>query len=266
MATCNWLVLGGMVALLGIPGSASGQAQTTGRSRTSLDRLRVDEPTGKVKEIDLVRGQVKIADAPPLGAAVERPALLTAAAAAAAAPTPPPAPAPRRLTAEVNQRVRELEFCRGGARSGQIEVRWRILPDGRTTNALVLEQQPTDMDIMKCARRRIEAWRFSTATPAPVDVELAYDFGRPENPASAVATSTTAPPAPAPATPAPVAPPAAPSPIASERRVPPAAEVPEGKVQARATSPGQAKAAEARVGETRVGEAKLNEARFEPGK
>jgi hypothetical protein len=260
MATCNWVMLGGFVAVLGLPGSAAGQ---TGEktAATSLDRLRDGAPAGKVKEIDLVRGQLKIADAPPLPAGIERPAVMTAAVAPAApnvAPAAPPATPPRRLTAEVNQRIRDLESCRGGARTGQIQLRWRILPDGRTTNALVLEQQPTDMDVMKCARRRIEGWRFLTAAPAPVDVEYAYDFGRADTPRATLATA----PAPEAAPRSTAAATAATTPIATDKRAQPPIDEPEGKVRARTTTG----AGEAPAGEAKAGEAKLNEARLEEGK
>jgi hypothetical protein len=261
MATCNWVMLGGFVALLGLPGSAAAQPADADQA-TSLDRLRAAPAAGKVKEIDLDRGQLKIADAPPLSAAIERPALMTAAVVPArggAALAPPPAPPSRRLSAEVKQRVRDLESCRGGARTGQIQLRWRILPDGRTTNALVLEQQPTDMDVMKCARRRIEAWRFLTATAVPVDVELAYDFARTDKAAATAAAPAT--PATARSTATAATATAATAPIASDSRGrTTTGDESEGKGRPRAN------AGEAKVGEAKVGEARLNEARLEEGK
>jgi hypothetical protein len=178
----------GLLLSVGAPGrTARAQAPAlapttlapTTRAPTTLDRLRVSDSSGKVKEIDLDRAKIKIADAPPLAAATERPAIKTAAASSR---TGSPADSPAvtaALRTEINQRVRDVESCRGSATSGQIQLRWRVQPDGRTSNTLVLEQQPTDMDIMKCARKRMEAWRFTPPTAAPVDVETSYSFVRP---------------------------------------------------------------------------------------
>jgi hypothetical protein len=158
------------LGLLGLAGPAAAQAPT------ALDRLRAAETAGKVKEPELERSRLNIVEAAPLGPAAERPALRTAAA--VDKPSPRPRREPPSLRAEVKQRVRDLESCRGGARAGQIQLRWTILPDGRTTNTLVLEQQPTDMDVMKCARKRMDGWRFASVTSGPIDMESSYTFGR----------------------------------------------------------------------------------------
>jgi hypothetical protein len=172
----------------GPPGTASPAPTTAEVARpdpdapppsTSLDRLRSDDVTGKVKDIERLRGITKIAPPPPLAPRIERPALRTASAlqtserSTAAAATRSPA-----LNAEIEARSRELEACRTSATRGPIELHWRIQPDGRASNALALQEQITDLEMLKCARKRMEAWRFTPPGSGPIDVEIAYDFAR----------------------------------------------------------------------------------------
>jgi hypothetical protein len=146
---------------------------------TSLDRLRSDDVTGKVKDIERLRGLTKIAPPPPLAPRIERPALKTASALQPSArSTPAPGTRSPALNAEIEARTRELETCRTSATRGPIELHWRIQPDGRASNALALQEQITDLEMLKCARKRMEGWRFTPPTTGPVDIEIAYDFAR----------------------------------------------------------------------------------------
>jgi hypothetical protein len=98
---------------------------------------------------------------------------------------------PAILSREVNERFRDFELCRvkvarlAGIRlddlkAGQITARWTILPGGDTRDTLVLEVSDTALAVMRCARRRMNAWRFTGPVGGPVEVEYDYDFSRPE--------------------------------------------------------------------------------------
>jgi hypothetical protein len=157
-------------------------AQEPTAQSTALDRLRTGESTGKFKEIE-VTGKSRIADPAPVDQAKERPVLK----AASLQPTPAPVGVVDRaiLEAELNQRVRDLDGCRTTvARSegvkreespaGLVTMRWTIQPDGRTKNTLVFQQQATSLDLMKCVRKRMDAWQFTPPSGGPVVVEHTY--------------------------------------------------------------------------------------------
>lgn len=202
---------------------------TWSQQSTALDRLRSGDTSGKVKEIDLDRTKVTIAEPPRSGPGTERPALKTAAAVQTSNRRAETA----GLRTEINQRLRGLESCRGSARGGQIQLRWTVLPDGRISNTLVLEQQPTDMDVMKCARKRMDGWRFSPSAAGPIDVESSYSFARPERSGTADVVA------------------------GDNDRTTPAEEKksPEGKSS-------EAKLSEAKLSEAKLSEAKLNDAKL----
>lgn len=145
--------------------------------------------TGKLKDVAIDRADVKIEEAPPLGQLKER-------------PVPRIARRPLRKTGkldpatfarEVSERFRDFELCRlkvarlagvplGDVAAGQISVRWTVLASGRTRGTLVFEGTETDLPVMKCARRRMNAWQFTPPTGGPVEVEYDYDFS-PSGPA-----------------------------------------------------------------------------------
>jgi hypothetical protein len=150
-------------------------------------KLRAKDPTAKISEVELDGTAVKIEEATAPGAIQE-----------------PPVPRmrsrplrrigkldPAILSREVNERFRDFELCRvkvarlAGIRlddlkAGQITARWTILPGGDTRDTLVLEVSDTALAVMRCARRRMNAWRFTGPVGGPVEVEYDYDFSRPE--------------------------------------------------------------------------------------
>jgi hypothetical protein len=63
-------------------------------------------------------------------------------------------------------------------KAGQITAQWTILPAGDTRDTLVLEETTTALALMKCARRQMNAWRFTAPVGGPVDVAFQYDFSR----------------------------------------------------------------------------------------
>jgi hypothetical protein len=161
------------LGILQLSGSARGQ-------ETALDRLRGDEPAGKLKEVDLDAGKTSIAAPAPVTEVKERPVLK-------AASLQPDAPAVgvvdrAILEAELNQRVRDLDGCRatvprneGTKReespAGLVVLRLTIDPEGRAKNTVVYQQQATSIELMKCMRRRMEGWAFTPPTGGPVVVE-----------------------------------------------------------------------------------------------
>jgi hypothetical protein len=157
-------------------------------------KLRAKDPTGTVREVDIDGTAVKIEEAGPPGTARER-------------PVPRARRRPLRrigrldpaiLAREVNDRFRDFELCRvkvarvtglrlDELKAGQITVRWTILPSGDTRDTLVLEVSDTALAVMKCARRRMNAWRFTAPAGGPVEMEYDYEFSGGQAPATKTA-------------------------------------------------------------------------------
>lgn len=177
----------GVLFFWGVTAQAQETSGTRAPEPTALERLRTADPAaGKLKEITLDPAKFNITERAPIPAPTERPTR-----AALRPPPPPPAPVGvldlAQWKTEVSQRTRELEACRSNLaaatglatnqiNAGSLLLRWTIMPDGRSRNAIVLEQEATDLDVMKCVRRRMAAWLFTPPTGGPVDVEHTYRF------------------------------------------------------------------------------------------
>ena len=91
------------------------------------------------------------------------------------------------LGKEVEQRFRDIERCRlkvaaasevpiSKVTAGKIALHWTILPSGGTRDTLVFETTQTDLALMKCIRRRMNAWTFTAPRGGPVSVDYDYTF------------------------------------------------------------------------------------------
>src|SRR4051812_693430 len=140
------------------------------------DELRSSTLTGKFKEIDVAARNAKIST-PGVGSLVETPVRQPTRAALVREGRLDR----RQLGAEVRKWLPDLEVCRTNvARAagvtpaeisvGTVGLRWTILPSGAPRGALVLEEDATDLELMKCARKRMAAWRFTAPLDGPVDV------------------------------------------------------------------------------------------------
>lgn len=54
---------------------------------------------------------------------------------------------------------------------GAVELRWTVVPTGEVSDAEVVALEPTDADVMLCAKRKMATWRFA-APPADRAVRL----------------------------------------------------------------------------------------------
>jgi hypothetical protein len=54
---------------------------------------------------------------------------------------------------------------------GALELRWTVVPTGEVSDAEVVALEPTDADVMLCAKRKMATWRFA-APPADRAVRL----------------------------------------------------------------------------------------------
>jgi hypothetical protein len=152
-----------------------------GLSRLS-EELRSSTLTGKFKEIDVAARNAKIS-APGVGSLVETPVRQPTRAALVRQ-----AQMDRQvLGTEVRRWLPDLEACRttvarstgvspAEVNAGTVGLRWTILPGGGSRGALVLEEDATDLEVMKCVRKRMNAWRFTAAVDGPVDVAYSYTF------------------------------------------------------------------------------------------
>lgn len=141
------------------------------------------ETTGKIQDVDVDAAAISISDAPPLGEVTERPA-----PAVKERPLHPRGTIDRStLAKEVAERFRDLELCRARVarvagvaldqvKAGELTLRWTITARGGTRGTLVLERTETDLPIMKCIRRRMNAWQFSPPKGGVVQVSYDYQF------------------------------------------------------------------------------------------
>jgi len=60
--------------------------------------------------------------------------------------------------------------------AGAISLHWTVLPSGRTRDTVVLETAKTDLAVMKCVRRRMNAWTFGKPVGGPVHADYDYVF------------------------------------------------------------------------------------------
>jgi hypothetical protein len=162
-------------------------AAARGQEPTALDRLRTDTgaTAGKLKEVDLNPPKAAIAAPAEVAPAQERPVLTPLAL------RPPPAPPvgaldQELLETEVTQHLPDLEVCRAippskgeAAPAGLAVLRWTIMSDGHTKGTVVYQKRPTDIELMGCMRRRMEAWTFTPPTGGPVQVEQVYRLASP---------------------------------------------------------------------------------------
>lgn len=157
------------------PGTQRGQP-----GQTALERMRTNDSTGRVKEPGL--GEAKIPEPTPLLPESERP-VLKRASARAVLPEPEPSPGfinESVLRTQVNQRRRELDTCRppgSKASLAPMQLRWTIVPGGHVKNTVVMtERQPSSLEVVKCVRKRMDAWVFASPAGGPVDVETTHTF------------------------------------------------------------------------------------------
>jgi hypothetical protein len=149
------------------------------------DELRSSTLTGKFKEIDVAARNAKIATS-GVGSLVETP--VRQPTRAALGRQGQLGQLDRRLLGtEVRRWLPDLEACRTNVAraagvtpaevsAGTVGLRWTVLPSGGARGALVLEEAATDLELMKCARKRMSAWRFTPPTEGPVDVAYSYTF------------------------------------------------------------------------------------------
>jgi hypothetical protein len=160
------------------------------------EELRSSTLTGKFKEIDVAARNAKISSA-GVGSLVETPVRQPTRAALVREGRLDK----RLLGTEVRRWLPDLEVCRttvargsgvtpAEVSAGTVGLRWTILPSGGARGALVLEQDATDLELMKCARKRMSAWRFTAPVDGPVEVAYSYTFAAlpPPPPRPAVAT------------------------------------------------------------------------------
>lgn len=163
-----------------VPASAAEPTQSTGvvllaRRESALD------VTGAVGDAEVDSAGVDIAASRNLGSISERPAPKI--------PRPPLHPKgtldPQLLRLDLARNFRDIELCRfkvaaasglpvTALSAGQISLHFTVLPSGGTRDTLVFETTQTDLALMKCVRRRMNAWRFSQPRGGPVS--LAYDY------------------------------------------------------------------------------------------
>lgn len=93
----------------------------------------------------------------------------------------------QRLREEVEKNSRDVERRRfkvaaasglpvAKVNAGEISLHWTILPSGGTRDTLVFETRHTDLALMKCIRRRMNAWTFTAPRGGPVPVDYDYTF------------------------------------------------------------------------------------------
>ena len=91
------------------------------------------------------------------------------------------------LREEVEKRFRDIERCRfkvaaafglpiAKVNAGEIALHWTILPSGGTRDTVVFETKQTDLALMKCIRRRMNAWTFTAPRGGPLSVDYDYTF------------------------------------------------------------------------------------------
>ncbi len=96
------------------------------------------------------------------------------AAAASATPVPP------AVRSATNDRLPQLKACRAFVASrrqktvdrvpgGRVLLRWTVEPNGVVSNAEAVALEPTDPDVLTCARDRVEGWRYDRQT-GPIKV------------------------------------------------------------------------------------------------
>lgn len=93
----------------------------------------------------------------------------------------------QRLREEVERSFRDIERCRfkvaaasglpiAKVNAGEISLHWTILPSGGTRDTVVFEVKQTDLALMKCIRRRMNAWTFTAPRGGPLPVDYDYTF------------------------------------------------------------------------------------------
>lgn len=145
--------------------------------------LMASGSTGEPSDVKVDGAGVEIAEAPPLGEIKER-----------RVPKVRRRPIRRvgridesAIANEVKARFQEFELCRAKVarakevrldevKAGMISVRWTLGVNGTVSDTLVFEDTDTDLSLMKCARRRMNAWTFTPAVGGPVDLEYDYRF------------------------------------------------------------------------------------------
>jgi hypothetical protein len=172
-------------SLLSIPAPSHARDRATGIVLMSK-RERSLDTRGKVGDAEVDSAGVKIS-APGIGTAKER--------AAPRIPKRPPGQVGtvdrETLRAEVAQNFKDLELCRyklaaaaevmlPQIQAGEISLHWTILPTGHTRDTVVLELTQTDLSLMKCIRRRMNAWTFTKPVGGPLPVDFDYTFVAPE--------------------------------------------------------------------------------------
>ena len=175
---------GGIPAILMTALAADARGQSTGGVVQLSRELRSEDRTGEIRDVDFDRLDVAIRRAVPLGELKER------AVPRARRRGETPGRLDRAvLNREVKAQLQDFELCRvkvarladiplHEVKAGRITARWTILPSGDIRDTLVLEQTDTALGLMKCARRRMNAWRFTPAVGGPVEVAFQYDFSR----------------------------------------------------------------------------------------
>lgn len=171
--------------LLSIPNPSRAEDRATGIVLMNT-RERSLDTNGKVGDMEVDSAGVKISS-PRTGAAKER-----------KAPRIPRKPLAQVgtldreiLRAEVARNFTDLELCRyqlaaaagvmlSRIAAGEISLHWTILPTGHTRDTVVLELRQTDLSLMKCIRRRMNAWTFTKPVGGPLPVDFDYTFVAPE--------------------------------------------------------------------------------------
>lgn len=138
-------------------------------------------------------GQVRAADVDSAGVSVAEPSALGSIS-ETVVPTIPERPLKRTGTLdpltfgqEVARHFADLESCRikvaeaarvplGAVAAGEISLHWTVLPSGGTRDTVVLEVSQTDLVLMKCVRRRMNAWTFSAPVGGPYRAHYDYTF------------------------------------------------------------------------------------------
>jgi hypothetical protein len=173
------------LCLIVVPAGAA--AQEVPRIVKLSEQVRSPDSSGKVKEVGLGGAKSRIEEANRLGPSSERtvPRL-----------PPPPTDGPvvpvaavdrRVLDLEVERRLRELESCRAivaraaelpvdAVPAGLVALSWTILPSGRARDTMAVAREATDPDVIRCIRRRMEAWQFTPPRRGQLTVSQTFTF------------------------------------------------------------------------------------------
>jgi hypothetical protein len=154
--------------------------------------------TGTVGDAEVDSAGVDIAAARRIGTISERPA--------PEIPEPPLHPKgtldPQLLKRDIVRNFRDIELCRfkvaeasglpaRALSAGEISLHFTVLPSGQARDTLVFETTQTDLTLMKCVRRRMNAWRFTQPRGGPVSLAYEYTFPNLGSVAGARVTTTT---------------------------------------------------------------------------